>query len=391
MMEKRKHRGMLILLLGGVLMLLGACLLAGMDNLMQYVMPAPASTQEGGELEALYEEGQKQLEAMADALFSGAIGARKQSVSLAAENGQSVQAALYAVGVGYFDVLHETLQNGRLISEMDIEKAQDVIVLDESAALTLFAGDDPVGGRVTLEGQEYEVAGVIRGGRRIGELDEHIAYIPITAASRHALAMQTVEVTAHGTDLVASAIQMEDTLSSWRPGGSFYSFGKRALGAVMPLRWVLLIGGGLVLLSLLARLNAFTWGRVCLYADRLKTRYARDMLGGMAASLAVCLLGYALLAGATFLLARFSIQPLYVFTEWVPEVVVELSSLNDRFWSLNNLNASAVRCVSRFSVRQELGQGLFRWGMMAALLGAALYGIPWLNRRVRMPKMNREH
>lgn len=69
MMEKRKHRGMLILLLGGVLMLLGACLLAGMDNLMQYVMPAPASTQEGGELEALYEEGQKQLEAMADALF----------------------------------------------------------------------------------------------------------------------------------------------------------------------------------------------------------------------------------------------------------------------------------------------------------------------------------
>ena len=154
-MEKRKHRGMLILLLGGVLMLLGACLLAGMDNLMQYVMPAPASTQEGGELEALYEEGQKQLEAMADALFSGAIGARKQSVSLAAENGQSVQAALYAVGVGYFDVLHETLQNGRLISEMDIEKAQDVIVLDESAALTLFAGDDPVGGRVTLEGQQF--------------------------------------------------------------------------------------------------------------------------------------------------------------------------------------------------------------------------------------------
>ncbi len=39
------------------------------------------------------------------------------------------------------------------------------------------------------------------------------------------------------------------------------------------------------------------------------------------------LLGYAALAGAAFALAKFSIDPLYVFTEWVPEVLVELSSI----------------------------------------------------------------
>ncbi len=49
----------------------------------------------------------------------------------------------------------------------------------------------------------------------------------------------------------------------------------------MPIRWAVLFAGVALLLSLLARLNAAAWGRVCLYADRLKTRYARDMLAGM--------------------------------------------------------------------------------------------------------------
>ena len=150
------------------------------------------------------------------------------------------------------------------------------------------------------------------------------------------------------------------------------------------------IVGCLVLLGLLARLNAQAWGRICFYADQLKTRYARDMLASMALSTLLCLLGYVLLGGAAFLLARFSIEPLYVFTEWVPEVIVELSSLSARFWSLNNANAGVARYVSRWVCQMELGQGLFRWGMMAALLGVWLHGIPWLNRRIELPQMNRD-
>ena len=153
---------------------------------------------------------------------------------------------------------------------------------------------------------------------------------------------------------------------------------------------MVLIVGCLVLLGLLARLNAQAWGRICFYADQLKTRYARDMLASMALSTLLCLLGYVLLGGAAFLLARFSIEPLYVFTEWVPEVIVELSSLSARFWSLNNANAGVARYVSRWVCQMELGQGLFRWGMMAALLGVWLHGIPWLNRRIELPQMNRD-
>lgn len=80
----------------------------------------------------------------------------------AGESG-SAEATVYAVGSGYFDVVHETLLSGRLISEADIKRKENVIVIDESTALSFFAGDDPLNGKVTLNGIEYEVAGVIKG------------------------------------------------------------------------------------------------------------------------------------------------------------------------------------------------------------------------------------
>ena len=102
------------------------------------------------------------------------------------------------------------------------------------------------------------------------------------------------------------------------------------------------------------------------------------------------LLGYAALAGAAFALAKFSIDPLYVFTEWVPEVVVELSSIAKRFWSLNDANAAAVRYISRNYCVLETGRGLLRWGLLALLLGAWMNGVPFFAKRVQMPEINKE-
>ena len=272
-----------------------------------------------------------------------------------------------------------------------MKRAENVVVIDERMALSFFAGNEPVGQTVTLSGLDYEVAGVIKAERRLGETNEHIAYIPITSASANALAMQTVEMIAKTADkTTGSAILMENTLKTWQPGGSFYNYDKLALGAAMPIRWAVLFVGVALLLSLLARLNATAWGRVCLYADRLKTRYARDMLAGMIASALLMLLGYAALAGAAFALAKFSIDPLYVFTEWVPEVLVELSSIAKRFWSLNDANAAAVRYVSRSCCVLETGRALLRWGLLALLLGAWMNGLPFFSRRVKMPEINRE-
>lgn len=385
----RRHHGVLLMALGAVLMVLGAAMLLTTPDVLQYAMSVPTGAQADA-LEALAREAQEQMDSLADSLGAYAVAARAQGQTLYAGKGRGVTATVYAVGEGYFDAVHETLERGRLISAGDIQRAEHAIVLDSRVALTLLSGEEPVGQRVTLNGIRYEVAGVIRGGRRVGETDEFIAYVPVTAASADALPAQSLVCVARPLSAVGSAILMEDTLSAWRGGGSFYSLGKLKLGAVMPLRWALLFAGAAVLLALLRRMNAFAWGRVCRVDEALKTRYARDMLLPIAGSAAMCLLGYGMLAAALWALASFSIQPLLVFTEWIPEVIVELSSLESRFWALAGAGAPAVRIVTREVCRLELGRGLLRWGLMAALLGLALHGIPWLNRAIAMPALRKE-
>ncbi len=180
---------------------------------------APAATQEGGGIERALRRSAEADGLHRDSITAGAVGARAQGVNLSAE-AQNAEATVYAVGSGYFDVTHETLLDGRLISEADVKRAENVVVIDERMALSFFAGNEPVGQTVTLSGLDYEVAGVIKAERRLGETNEHIAYIPITSASANALAMQTVEMIAKTADkTTGSAILMENTLKTWQPGG----------------------------------------------------------------------------------------------------------------------------------------------------------------------------
>lgn len=383
------RRGLLCLLLGCALMLWGGFLLLTTPDLLEYVLPAPDADGAGGALRALCEQGGEQMAALSGVVDGYAFAARAQGVSVTSPLG-SVTATVYAVSEGYFDVVHETLQSGRFITQTDVRRAERAVVLDSRAALALFSGEEPVGREVTLGGKSYEVAGVFAGGRRIGETDAYIAYVPVTAADADGLSAVTAAWVARPVDDIGSAIQMENTLRAWKGGGSFYSLSKLRLGATAPLRWALLIAGLALLLALLRRVNALAWGRICLYADRLRLCYARELLPGMIASALLCLLLYAALACELWALAAFSIAPLLVFSEWIPEVVVELSSLQSRFWALAVDNAAAVRYVTRFVCRLELGQGLLRWGFFAALLGLVLRLWPFLSRRPVLAVFPRE-
>ena len=69
---------------------------------------------------------------------------------------------------------------------------------------------------------------------------------------------------------------------------------------------------------------------------------------------------------------------------------MELKSVTGRFWSLNRTNSAAVCLVSRAYCVAETGQGLLRWGVIEALLGVAMNGIPFFYRKVEMPNMNKE-
>ena len=74
MENKKKRRGMLAVLLGLVLTVCGGALTLTVGGRLEYILPAPAATQEGGELNALYEEAQKQMASIADSITRGRRG-----------------------------------------------------------------------------------------------------------------------------------------------------------------------------------------------------------------------------------------------------------------------------------------------------------------------------
>jgi putative ABC transport system permease protein len=62
------------------------------------------------------------------------------------------------------DVLSLQLETGRFLSAQDVEERRNVVVLGAAVADALFAGQDPLGGTITLYRESYRVVGVLRDG-----------------------------------------------------------------------------------------------------------------------------------------------------------------------------------------------------------------------------------
>ena len=92
-------------------------------------------------------------------------------------------------------------------------------------------------------------------------------------------------------------------------------------------------------------------------------------------------LGYGLVIALLSALMTFTIQPVYTFTEWIPDNFVAWTSLKKVFWSLVGENAKLVRTGTPGLRKIELEGGLLRWGVIAMLAGAILM-------RKRKPKIS---
>ena len=67
-----------------------------------------------------------------------------------------------------------------------------------------------------------------------------------------------------------------------------------------------------------------------------------------------------------------TIEPMYVFTEWIPENFVSWESLTGRFNDLRLENARIVRYQTREYASIRFYGALVRWGVVSVLAGTAL-------------------
>ena len=372
-MKKRKLRGLWLIALGAILTLAALGGLLRQPSVLQYVFVAPTETGAAGEsdsrLKQLIDGWQSEAKGLSEVLSASSIAARDFGFSLSSDAGQSMAATLTAVGEHWFSVYPKYLSSGRLPVADELKNGDRVAVLDEELAFKLFPTGDPLAGKVLVGETWYRVVGTVRHPRSVGDFEQYAAYIPIARAAAERLPFETVEAAGAPIAKSGASQAFSEAAERWAAGGTFTDLDKEVLRATMILRALALAFGFFALFSLLRRLNRRVAARARDFRERLRVSYFRSMLPEFAGWVLLHLLGYALLLGAGYALLTLAIGPMYVFTEWIPDVLVELSSILERFWQLTSSAAKPIAVRTREFSEIRFWAGTLRWGAVALLSG----------------------
>ena len=360
-----------LLAIGAVMMLISLGNLLAARELLQYaVVPR-------GEMDAAVSQlltvKREVADTLADCTSALAVGGVTEKASVSAGSVNQT-CAVYAVGEGWFEADPVFLTAGRRLTETELKLGDKVAMVDEQLAFQLFGSELPEDAKATIDGVEYAVVGAYRHRRSVGEAAQYSAYVPLLSANQNArdeLLFIAVPVAKTGARTMFESTRR----ANWEQDGSFISIGKEALRQRMIVRMLLLVFGLSVIFRLMRRMNgaaARSWTR---FQERLRWNYFRTAAPSLMAFLGICLIGYGALLALLYALAAFSIQTLYTFTEWVPENVVEWSSLKAVFWSLAGDSAKLVRVGTRELRIVEFWGRILRWGTLGALYGALLLRI----------------
>ena len=275
---------------------------------------------------------------------------------------------MYAVGEGWFEVYPVFIVNGRRLTETELTQGDCVALLDEGLAFSLFGSELPSNARVNIGKIEYRVVGTIRHRRNVGEGMEHCVYVPLTSAEK--LESNALMFVAKPIAKSGAQIMFENTIRAvWNMDGCFYNTKKEVLRQMMLPRMLLLSFGLSTILALLRCMNRVSIEKVKTYREKLRWNYFQNILPMLSKSIIICLLGYILIVSLLYALIAFSIQPLTTFTEWVPENIVEWSSLKNVFWNLTDNAAKLVKVGSREIRQIEFWGRILHWSMVVILVG----------------------
>lgn len=74
---------------------------------------------------------------------------------------QSFSGSVMGIDENYLDVYEYQVSMGRPFTESDYSQRRKLALLDEKAAVTMFAGENPVGKTIEIKGEPFQVAGIV--------------------------------------------------------------------------------------------------------------------------------------------------------------------------------------------------------------------------------------
>lgn len=379
------RRGRWLVALGAVMLVYSLVCLHSVDPLAQYIAPA-AQELTSDELNALPEGeplpeseltmqsndwGDMRIELGEGAQAGMAAFAYEYSAASAA---QTVTATLVCAGEGWFDAHPRFLNDGYLFAHADYENGAHKAVLDEELAFRLFPTTEACGSRVQLDGVWYDVIGVVRRAETPGDTDEYRIYIPLNAAAEARIQTDYVQIDCM-TDNSGTKRALESVAEEVLGEGSFYDAPKEVMRATMIVRVSVIVFALYYIARLLGAWNRRTVGLIKGWMDEVMQRYFKTMLPRVAALIVLQLMGYAALALAAWGVLSLTIEPMYVFTEWIPENFVSWTSLSGRVSDLLLENGRIVSYQTREYASIKFYGALTRWGVVCVLTGLVLYRV----------------
>ena len=378
---KKRRLPWVLVALGAAMALCALAMLLTARGVLQYCVIAPKAETAAETIKNLAASGKKIGEELKETLSWTSVSGTADGVSLSGDAG-AAEVTLVAMGEGWLEIYPRFVAEGSRISESELARGERVIALDVDLAFRLFGNEIPPNASVKVGGKDYRVVGTVRhagspwGGRGAGDAREYDAYVPLLAAVSDGVAMDVLTLSALPATASGAAQLFEETArTQWMAGGTMVNLSKEIMRRTILPRLILLVVGLYALVGLFKRMTALCAGWFAGFQSALDRQYFKALIPRLLGIIALGLLGYGALVGLTYLLMAFSVQPLYVFTEWVPESIVEWSSIRKVFWNLTGAAASPLHIGTRELRRVEFWGGVLRWGVITALLGFAL--MPW--------------
>ncbi len=346
---KKKMILWLLLIVAGAVLAYSLYAVDAVSGHLQYIVESPGNAaQAAADLSALAGEWDATQRAWT-------LGGFIQEAPMKAEH-QSAQGRIIMCGPNAMDVTPLTLLHGRLFTADELTGSNPVALLDQQLAFVLFREADVVDRTFTIGGMDFRVIGVVRHTRQVGDYNDYCAYIPLLSG----LQPDALIVEAAPLPGVGASVSFSGVCSLWRSGGSFIDLGKEAVGAAIWARVLVFIIGVIALVKGIRWINGRVQVAMAWHRRALQRRYAMQLLPQTIGLVLMLLLGYAVAAGLAALLLDFILQPVYVYPECVPAVLVEWDEIQRTFWQVQQSAASFRELRTPELLRLRYFAGLIR-------------------------------
>lgn len=311
----------------------------------------------------------EELEGVCEPFTLFAIAA---SAAVTVPDGESAVARLEALEQDAYALKPLELYVGRLIYPEEFERGERVAMMDEQLAVALFKYAEPLEREIEMEGQRFRIVGIVRDHKQVGDEQEYSLYVPYRAMEKSSLSFTALCVQASpavgGWAAFSSAIKALGT-------GTTLNLSKEKVSAFLPVRLPTVVFGMTLLLAFLRFWNIRFRKVIGAYRMRLKDTYALRLLPWLMRNGMFLLLGYAAVIFVFAQLFVLLINPVYIFPEWIPAVLVEPSDIIAAFWNVWQGMAKLIELRSPELLRIQFFARILAWAAgAAAIAGGILWG-----------------